>query len=296
MTNTSSSMEHQSTQSTQHQNMVQESMEQPSQLQGRIQAKDLPGAIKVMPQGLDAAIQKRVSGEFKSKRSSSAMAVSHTSNSQAMSQQQMSVQQQQQTSSSTQQWQSTEKTSHASSMSSSKTMMSSNQVDLEPEKRHEYEAWFKNQEREAMEYSASIKYQEKGSESKKTTTTVTSTEQNFQQTNQTSSLQQTNQMQTNQTSSLQQTNQMQSNQTSSFQSNAMPEVKPSLLFAETDSIQRPKSAGILCQMSEQDSNKLMNKRDNHNAIARGWGGMKENYHPVTVREIYNVESQTTQKL
>merc|ERR1719402_246161 len=282
MTNTSSSMEHQSTQSTQHQNMVQESMEQPSQLQGRIQAKDLPGAIKVMPQGLDAAIQKRVSGEFKSKRSSSAMAVSHTSNSQAMSQQQMSVQQQQQTSSSTQQWQSTEKTSQASSMSSSKTMMSSNQVDLEPEKRHEYEAWFKNQEREAMEYSASIKYQEKGSESKKTTTTVTSTEQNFQQ--------------TNQTSSLQQTNQMQYNQTSSFQSNAMPEVKPSLLFAETDSIQRPKSAGILCQMSDQDSNKLMNKWDNHNAIARGWGGMKENYHPVTFREIYNVESQTTQKL
>jgi hypothetical protein len=160
-------------------------------------------------------------------------------------------------------------------------MMSSNQVDLEPEKRHEYEAWFKNQEREAMEYSASIKYQEKGSESKKTTTTVTSTEQNFQQ---------TNQMQ----GDFQSEGMM---KTSSVQSNAMPEVKPSLLFAETDSIQRPKSAGILCQMSDQESNnKLMNKWDNHNAIARGWGGMKENYHPVTFREIYNVESQTTHKL
>jgi hypothetical protein len=34
------------------------------------------------------------------------------------------------------------------------------------------------------------------------------------------------------------------------------------------------------------------KWDNHNAIARGWGGMKANYHPVTFREIYNVDSQT----
>ena len=32
----------------------------------QIRGKDLAGAIKVMPMGLDAAIKKRVSGEFKS--------------------------------------------------------------------------------------------------------------------------------------------------------------------------------------------------------------------------------------
>ena len=31
-----------------------------------MRGKDLPGAVKVMPLGLDAAIKKRVSGEFKS--------------------------------------------------------------------------------------------------------------------------------------------------------------------------------------------------------------------------------------
>jgi len=31
-----------------------------------VRGKDLPGAVKVMPLGLDAAIKKRVSGEFKS--------------------------------------------------------------------------------------------------------------------------------------------------------------------------------------------------------------------------------------
>merc|ERR1719486_807147 len=34
------------------------------------------------------------------------------------------------------------------------------------------------------------------------------------------------------------------------------------------------------------------KWDNHNAIARGFTGMKDNYHPVTSRQIYNVDSQT----
>ena len=32
----------------------------------QIRGKDLAGAIKVMPMGMDAAIKKRVSGEFKS--------------------------------------------------------------------------------------------------------------------------------------------------------------------------------------------------------------------------------------
>jgi len=35
----------------------------------------------------------------------------------------------------------------------------------------------------------------------------------------------------------------------------------------------------------------LNKWDNHNTIARGWAGAKTNYHPVTFRAIYNVESQ-----
>ena len=41
-----------------------------------------------------------------------------------------------------------------------------------------------------------------------------------------------------------------------------------------------------------ETDKILNKWDNHNAIARGWGGVKENYHPVTFRGIYNVDSQT----
>lgn len=33
------------------------------------------------------------------------------------------------------------------------------------------------------------------------------------------------------------------------------------------------------------------KWDNHNAIARGWKTVKDNYHPVTFRKIYGVEKQ-----
>ena len=32
------------------------------------------------------------------------------------------------------------------------------------------------------------------------------------------------------------------------------------------------------------------KWDNHNAIARGFTGMKDNYHPVTFRKLYNKKS------
>jgi hypothetical protein len=59
-------------------------MEEPHQLQSKIKAKDLPGAIKVMPMGLDAAIKKRVSGEFKSEKTSSGMSFSQTSNNQTL--------------------------------------------------------------------------------------------------------------------------------------------------------------------------------------------------------------------
>ena len=33
------------------------------------------------------------------------------------------------------------------------------------------------------------------------------------------------------------------------------------------------------------------KWDNHNAIARGWKHVEDNYHPVTFRKIYGVEKQ-----
>ena len=33
------------------------------------------------------------------------------------------------------------------------------------------------------------------------------------------------------------------------------------------------------------------KWDNHNAIARGWKTVEDNYHPVTFRKIYGVEKQ-----
>ena len=40
-----------------------------------------------------------------------------------------------------------------------------------------------------------------------------------------------------------------------------------------------------------ETDKVLNKWDNHNTIARGWAGVKANYHPVTFRNIYNVETQ-----
>ena len=43
--------------------------------------------------------------------------------------------------------------------------------------------------------------------------------------------------------------------------------------------------------SKGETDKILNKWDNHNSIARGWGGVKENYHPVTFRGIYNVDAQ-----
>jgi hypothetical protein len=60
---------------------------------------------------------------------------------------------------------------------------------------------------------------------------------------------------------------------------------------------RAKSAGIIgiSGVPGGATEDVANKWDNHNAIARGWGGMKENYHPVTFRNIYNVESQKDNK-
>ena len=47
--------------------------------------------------------------------------------------------------------------------------------DLEWQKRKEYEDWFKNQEKEALEYSAVCEYQEKAGESREITTQTTTT-------------------------------------------------------------------------------------------------------------------------
>jgi len=55
---------------------------------------------------------------------------------------------------------------------------------------------------------------------------------------------------------------------------------------------RSKSEGLLTQANVQGGADLSSgKWDNHNSIARGWAGAKANYHPVTFRSIYNVDSQ-----
>lgn len=69
-------------------------------------------------------------------------------------------------------------------------------------------------------------------------------------------------------------------------------IDPSAILRESDgSNGRSQSEGNLRQSSIEGWSENTNKWDNHNAIARGWGGMKEKYHPVTFREIYNVDSQ-----
>merc|ERR1740128_1301719 len=70
-------------------------------------------------------------------------------------------------------------------------------------------------------------------------------------------------------------------------------IDPSAILRGSDAAGfRSKSEGILGQSPGQaETDKVLNKWDNHNAIARGWGGVKENYHPVTFRGIYNVDSQ-----
>merc|ERR1712106_528368 len=72
-------------------------------------------------------------------------------------------------------------------------------------------------------------------------------------------------------------------------------IDPSAILRGSDAAgARSKSEGLFGQSTEPgETDKILNKWDNHNAIARGWGGVKENYHPVTFRGIYNVDSQTT---
>merc|ERR1719192_2585767 len=70
-------------------------------------------------------------------------------------------------------------------------------------------------------------------------------------------------------------------------------IDPSAILRGSDGAGiRSRSEGILGNSTEPgETDKILNKWDNHNAIARGWGGVKENYHPVTFRGIYNVDSQ-----
>jgi len=66
----------------------------------------------------------------------------------------------------------------------------------------------------------------------------------------------------------------------------------SILRGSDETGRRSKSEGHFGQSTEPgETDKILNKWDNHNAIARGWGGVKENYHPVTFRGIYNVDTQ-----
>merc|ERR550532_2619497 len=55
---------------------------------------------------------------------------------------------------------------------------------------------------------------------------------------------------------------------------------------------RSTSEGFLNQSTVQgETDKILNKWDNHNTIARGWAGVQANYHPVTFRKMYNVDNQ-----
>merc|ERR1711936_928334 len=69
-------------------------------------------------------------------------------------------------------------------------------------------------------------------------------------------------------------------------------IDPSSILRGDETGRRSKSEGHFGQSTEPgETDKILNKWDNHNAIARGWGGVKENYHPVTFRGIYNVDTQ-----
>ena len=51
-----------------------------------------------------------------------------------------------------------------------------------------------------------------------------------------------------------------------------------------------------CCSTAGETDKVLNKWDNHNTIARGWAGVGNNYHPVTFRSIYNVETQNAETI
>lgn len=68
-------------------------------------------------------------------------------------------------------------------------------------------------------------------------------------------------------------------------------IDPSAILRGSDGTNN--RASIALRASEPGETELCaSKWDNHNGIARGWAGVKENYHPVTFRKIYNVDTQT----
>merc|ERR1719225_1446775 len=65
-----------------------------------------------------------------------------------------------------------------------------------------------------------------------------------------------------------------------------------ILRGSEQSGKRSTSEGILSQSTVQgETDKILNKWDNHNTIARGWAGVQANYHPVTFRKMHNVDTQ-----
>merc|ERR1719429_121131 len=69
-------------------------------------------------------------------------------------------------------------------------------------------------------------------------------------------------------------------------------IDPSAILRGSNIIEAARSTSEgLSQSGQGETDKVLNKWDNHNTIARGWAGVKANYHPVTFRNIYNVETQ-----
>jgi hypothetical protein len=68
-------------------------------------------------------------------------------------------------------------------------------------------------------------------------------------------------------------------------------IDPSAILRGSDGSSNRASIGLRSSVPGE-TEVCASKWDNHNAIARGFTGMKDNYHPVTFRQIYNVDSQT----
>merc|ERR1719234_599272 len=68
-------------------------------------------------------------------------------------------------------------------------------------------------------------------------------------------------------------------------------IDPSAILRGSDGSSNRASIGLRASVPGE-TEVCASKWDNHNAIARGFTGMKDNYHPVTFRQIYNADSQT----
>merc|ERR1719411_547407 len=71
-------------------------------------------------------------------------------------------------------------------------------------------------------------------------------------------------------------------------------IDPSAILRGCEAVsgRRSTSEGVFSQSTVQgETDRILNKWDNHNTIARGWAGVQANYHPVTFRKMYNVDNQ-----